>query len=58
MKYLKPAGHNCWNISPKMYKKLTEKYGYPVCDFQEDLRQQLGKQFKTKSQDYIYIWKK
>ena len=58
MKYLKPGGHNCWNISPKMYKKLTEKYGYPVCDFQEDLRQQLGKQFKTKSQDHIYIWKK
>ena len=58
MKYLKPGGHNCWNVSPRMYKKLTEKYMYPLCDSQEDLRQNLGKQYKTKSQDYIYIWKK
>ena len=58
MKYLKPGGHNCWNVSPKMYKDLTEKYGYPPCDSQEDLRQQLGKQYKTKSQDYTYIWVK
>lgn len=65
MKYLKPGGHNCWNMSPKMYKKLTgvsvitsAKYGYPPCDIQEDLRQQLGKQYKTKSQDYTYIWVK
>jgi len=58
MKYLKPGGHNCWNMSPKMYKVLTETYDYPKCDFQEDLRQQLGKQYKTKSQDYTYIWVK
>jgi len=57
-KHMKPGGHNCWNISPKMYKDLTEKYGYRPCDTQEDLRQQLGKQYKTKSQDYIYIWVK
>lgn len=55
-KYLKEGGSNCWNMSPKMYKKLTEKYYYPKCDAQEDLRQQLGKQYKTKSQDYTYIW--
>jgi hypothetical protein len=24
----------------------------------EDLRQQLGQQYKTKSQDFIYIWNK
>ena len=57
-KYLKDGGKSCWNISPKMYKKLTKKYNYPECDSQEDLRQQLGKQYKTKSQDYIYIWTK
>lgn len=47
----------CINISPKIYKTLTEKYHYPECDRQIDLRQQLGKQYKTKSQDYIYIWR-
>lgn len=57
-KHLKEGGHSCWNISPKMYKKLTEKYMYQACDFTEDLRQNLGKQYKTKSQDYIYIWEK
>ena len=57
-KHLKEGGHSCWNISPKMYKKLTEKYNYQACDFTEDLRQNLGKQYKTKSQDYIYIWEK
>ena len=57
-KYLKDGGKSCWNISPKMYKKLTKKYHYRECDSQEDLRQQLGKQYKTKSQDYIYIWTK
>lgn len=58
MKYLKPGGHNCWNMSPKMYKFLTQQLLYPECDIQEDLRQQLGKQYKTKSQDYTYIWVK
>jgi len=55
-KYLKCGGFSCWNMSPKMYKKLTEEYDYPKCELQEDLRQQLGKQYKTKSQDYTYIW--
>ena len=58
MKYLKPGGHNCWNMSPKMYKQLTETYGFPHSHQQIDLRQQLGKQFKTKSQDYTYVWVK
>ena len=57
-KYLKEGGHSCWNISPKMYKKLTQVYKYQECDMKEDLRQQLGKPYKSKSQDYIYIWKK
>ena len=55
-KYLNDMGVNCWNISPKMYKKLTEKYGFPHAHQQIDLRQQLGKQYKTKSQDYAYVW--
>ena len=46
----------CINISPKIYKKLTETYKFPKCDREIDLRQQLGQQYKTKSQDYIYVW--
>lgn len=46
----------CINISPKIYKTLTKKYHFPTCDKAIDLRQQLGKQYKTKSQDYIYVW--
>ena len=46
----------CINISPKMYKLLTTKYGFPECYCKIDLRQQMGKAFKTKSQDYIYVW--
>jgi len=47
----------CINISPKIYKTLTGKHKYPKCDKQIDLRQQLGKQYKTKSQDFIYVWR-
>ena len=47
----------CMNMSPKMYKALTTKYQHPPCEKQIDLRQQLGKQLKTKSQDYIYVWR-
>lgn len=57
-KYLKDGGRMCINISPKMYKDLTTKYGYRECDETEDLRQQMGQNFVVKSQDYIYIWKK
>tara|TARA_R110000823_G_scaffold314277_1_gene443147 strand:- start:758 stop:1675 length:918 start_codon:yes stop_codon:yes gene_type:complete len=53
-KYLQPGGAMCFNISPTMFKKLC--YRNPDCTI--DLRQQLGKEFKTKSQDYIYVWKK
>jgi len=57
-KYMKPGGNMCINISPKMYKELIEKYNYRSSNDKIDLRQQLGKQYKTKSQDYIYIWTK
>ncbi len=56
-KHLKIGGHMCFNISPKMYNGLMS-WDYRPCDFKEDLRQQLGKQYKTKSQDYTYIWTK
>ena len=46
----------CINISPKIYKILIDLYEFPKCDKQIDLRQQMGKQYKTKSQDYIYVW--
>jgi hypothetical protein len=57
-KYLKDGGRMCINISPKMYKDLTKKYGYRECDETEDLRQQMGKNYAVKSKDLIYIWKK
>jgi hypothetical protein len=49
------------NMSPKMYEYLTKPRAphgphIPLCDEKIDLRQQLGKQYKTKSQDYIYVW--
>ncbi len=49
----------CINISPRIYHKLVSplnNYGVRECDEQIDLRQQLGKQYKTKSQDFIYCW--
>jgi len=49
----------CINISPRIYHKLTSSlnnYGIRACDEEIDLRQQLGKQYKTKSQDLIYVW--
>lgn len=55
--HLKQGGHMCINISPKMFNELI-KYGYKKPDSQIDLRQQLGQQYKTKSQDFIYVWNK
>ena len=49
----------CINISPRIYHKLTSSlnnYGIRACDEEIDLRQQMGKQYKTKSQDLIYVW--
>ena len=54
--YLKKGGHMCINISPKMFKDLII-YGYREPDCQIDLRQQ-GRNYATKSQDYIYVWNK
>ena len=46
------------NISPKMYDTVVKKYDVRRFDHKVDLRQQLGQQYKTKSQDYIYVWAK
>ena len=60
-KHLKSGGAMCFNISPRMFKDLMT---YDVCwgDKQPhhkiDLRQQLGKNHVTKSQDFIYVWMK
>lgn len=59
--HIKPGGHVCFNISPKMYEDAV-KYGLKVCDDEEDLLQQMGQKQKSikqgkKKQDKIYIWK-
>lgn len=57
---IKPGGHVCFNISPKMYDDAV-KHGLPVCHDQEDLLQQMGQKTDAlkkgkKKQDKIYIW--
>ena len=54
LKYIKPGGRVCFNISPKMYADLI-KHGYKVCDEEENLLQQ--KRFAKDKQDKIYIWR-
>jgi len=49
------GGKVCFNISPKMYE-AAKYHGLPDCDFDEDLKQQLGQQKNKKKQDKIYIW--
>ena len=53
---IQTGGHVCFNISPKMYDDAVAN-GLPVCDDEEDLKQQLGQQTGKKKQDKIYIWK-
>ena len=58
---IKPGGHVCFNISPKMYADAI-KFGLTPCDDEEDLLQQMGQKvanLKTgkKKQDKIYIWR-
>tara|TARA_B100000927_G_C16408689_1_gene446428 strand:+ start:159 stop:1079 length:921 start_codon:yes stop_codon:yes gene_type:complete len=52
---IKPGGTICFNISPKMYEDAVS-FGLPVCEDEEDLKQQLGQQTGKKKQDKIYIW--
>jgi hypothetical protein len=58
---IKQGGHVCFNISPKMYEDAV-KNGLPLCDIEEDLKQQMGQRsdaLKTgkKKHDKIYIWR-
>ena len=55
MDNIKPGGTICFNISPKMYEDAVS-FGLPVCEDEEDLKQQLGQQTGKKKQDKIYIW--
>jgi hypothetical protein len=57
---IKPGGHVCFNISPKMYEDAV-KNGLTPCDDEEDLLQQMGQRSTAlkkgkKKQDKIYIW--
>jgi len=60
--HIKPGGHVCFNISPKMYEDAV-KNGLTPCDSEEDLLQQMGQRQDSlkqgkKKQDKIYIWRK
>jgi hypothetical protein len=55
LKYIKPEGRVCINISPKMYADLI-KFGFSPCDEEYDLLQQ--KRLGKNKEDKIYIWKK
>ena len=57
---IKVGGTICFNISPKMYEDSVS-FGLPVCDDEEDLKQQMGQKSNDlkrgkKKQDKIYIW--
>ena len=57
---IKPGGHVCFNISPKMYEDAL-KFGLTPCHEEEDLLQQMGQRSEDlkkgkKKQDKIYIW--
>lgn len=45
-------GYTAINISPQMYKLLTEKYKYEKCIITENLKEQKN----GKSPDMIYLW--
>jgi len=48
------SGAVAFNISPDMYKDLTNKYGYEKCDVTEDLKEHK----QGKASDNIYVWNK
>jgi hypothetical protein len=55
--HIRPGGHVCFNISPKMYEQALLN-GLEPCDLEENLLQQLGQQMTKKKQDKIYIWRR
>ena len=54
-KHCQSGGWVCFNISPKMYVALTEKFKYKSCDQTEELLQQ--KRLGTDKGDKIYCWR-
>jgi len=51
---MKRSGWVCINISPQMYKDLTDTHKYPACERQEPLLQQ--KRLGKDKADMIYCW--
>jgi hypothetical protein len=51
---IRRGGRVCFNISPKMYGTLTEKYKYRTADETHDLLQQ--KRLGKDKGDKIYVW--
>jgi hypothetical protein len=54
--HIKTGGRVCFNISPPMYKDLTEVFKYPACEESVPLLQQKV-QGKDKG-DRIYVWRR
>jgi hypothetical protein len=52
---MKRSGWVCINISPQMYKDLTDTHKYPACERQEPLLQQ--KRLGKDKADMIYCWR-
>ena len=52
--HIQKGGFVCFNISPKMYALLTEKYKYKVCDKNYEMLQQI--RFGKNKGDQIYCW--
>ena len=56
LQHIKIGGRVCFNISPPMYKDLTEVFKYPACEESVPLLQQKV-QGKDKG-DRIYVWRR
>eukprot|EP01052_Picozoa_sp_SAG31_P011501 SAG31_NODE_652_length_13181_cov_14.268155_10_plen_316_part_00 len=49
-------GKVCFNISVMMYEKLTQKYGYEVCNESFSLCNKQSNRGKSKKEEYCYTW--
>lgn len=59
--HIKPGGHVCFNISPRMYEAAVQ-WGLQPSHTCEDLKQQMGSRAQKiqqgrKQQDLIYVWR-
>ena len=53
---VKEGGTIAINVSPKIYKTLTERYEYELSAGQIDFKQQIGQATKAKGGDFFYLW--